>query len=441
MSKLIAPARLLNLRAAYRRAREGSEYWRHTLPDVPEGEIGLGTLASVPIHTSADIARLDRALRIRTGVPDSVRFTGGTTGKRLAIYRAVEHRADPQPEGGALRALGLTPSAGTGGPEGMVAGEHGLLQAPMKHRAGYDYAVQLLLREHDFEGYTARVRYMALPLPMLKRLMSVMIEHGCGPGDFDLAALMTWGYHLSPAWRARIQAAFPAAAIDTTYGFTETKARAPGCRECGAYHYGVDAVWEVLDPVRGTPNPEGLGRLVVTPLCDRDTVLFRYAPGDMVVRTPACPLVGEPGFRFAGREAQMVPVERDGRRAYPVFPVHVQEAVDTAHWIGWYNAPRHRGMTATEGRRAPQVADRARPGGSDRGSAGADLRPEAVPRRLGHPPCPGPRRPGRRQPTPRADRWARCRRRHRRTAPGRAATPRDLPMLTLPCPPCRGAHP
>ena len=140
--------------------------------------------------------------------------------------------------------------------------------------------------------------------------------------------------------------------ISDTFGFTEI----PGavgreCRACGNYHYGREAIWELVNPeTHARIDGEGVGKLLVTSLVPytNDLVLFRYEAGDLVKVGPYCEKGGEHGFRPLGRKSQSLFVNDEGTRRCVFHPSHVQEAIDTHHWIGRVRDLRFAGITAAD---------------------------------------------------------------------------------------------
>jgi phenylacetate-coenzyme A ligase PaaK-like adenylate-forming protein len=90
--------------------------------------------------------------------------------------------------------------------------------------------------------------------------------------------------------------------IQNGYGFTEMQGPAIECRPGGPFHLPAPSryAFEIVDPASGEPLPSGsLGRLLVTHLDRRGTVLLRYAPGDLAaLADDTCPSCGRRGPRI-----------------------------------------------------------------------------------------------------------------------------------------------
>lgn len=87
---------------------------------------------------------------------------------------------------------------------------------------------------------------------------------------------------VSPANRLEIEQTWHCR-VDEHYGMTETGlAGAVGCPVPGGYHvWESDLYYEIIDPVSGIPQPEGVrGEIVVTTLTRKAMPFIRYRTGD-----------------------------------------------------------------------------------------------------------------------------------------------------------------
>jgi phenylacetate-coenzyme A ligase PaaK-like adenylate-forming protein len=91
-------------------------------------------------------------------------------------------------------------------------------------------------------------------------------------------------------------------AIQNGYGFTEMQGPAFQCVEDGPFHPPTPAqyLFEIVDPATDRPLPDGEeGKVLVSHLNRRGTVLLRYAVGDVsTLEDGACPSCGRVGPRF-----------------------------------------------------------------------------------------------------------------------------------------------
>jgi len=92
--------------------------------------------------------------------------------------------------------------------------------------------------------------------------------------------------------------------INNGYGITETQGPAIQCAEESGTHQAVPEqfYFEIVDPLTGEPLPDGKpGRVLLSHLNRRGTVLLRYSPGDIAAMThETCPHCGRWGPRFVG---------------------------------------------------------------------------------------------------------------------------------------------
>ena len=347
--------RLRRLRDTWARARACSAYYRRALPDIPEQEIDFASLGEVPVSTKETFEQQHADMRTRQGMPPFMVFTGGSTGSPRVIYGTEEiiqrqsQGAEPGTPGASLP-LTLSTGGGHHGEVPFAGGARGVLHVPLRSASNYRWAWHLLSSEFAFQGFEPRVSGLMLPLPAVKKLVHFLLEDGCDLSPLALRWVGTFAWYLSGPWRKLISRVLAAPVIDY-FGFTEALGvLARECPSCGWYHYGADAIPEVVDVESRRPIETGMGSLLLTTLAPdiQDHVLFRYEPGDLVRIGPYCEAAGESGFRPCGRLSQALYLHIDGRKQ-PVLPAaDVQEIVDLEPLVARTRDIRFAGITESD---------------------------------------------------------------------------------------------
>lgn len=344
--------RLERLRHAWEYARQNSPYYSRILSPMQATEHPMEALRKVPICTAKIFERYHEEIRCRKGLPAFMVFTGGSTGKPRVIYGTEEilnHSANA-PIYGADTNLGSLILSTGGGHHGDVPipqGKRGGINIPLRSRANYFWASHLLRAEHQYEGYEKKISCLFLPLPAIKKLVHFLLEEECDLSELGLRWVGSYAWYLSPQWRRLIATVLNAPVVDH-YGFTESLGVIAGeCPACGMYHYGPDALPEIVDPWTHEPIQSGKGKLLVTSLHPgtRDHLLLRYDPGDLVIAGPFCEFAGDAGFRPCGREAHAVLLDNNLGRHILLVPTDVQELIDLEPLVGRMNEPRFAGVT------------------------------------------------------------------------------------------------
>ena len=124
-----------------------------------------------------------------------------------------------------------------------------------------------------------------------------------------LRVILALGEAVTEGMREEMRAHLPGEAarafINNGYGFTECQGTFVECCEMGGNHNPAPDLYhlEVLDPETMRPLPDGeVGRLAVTHLDRRGTVLLRYLVGDLAaMESGPCPHCGRSGGRLVIR--------------------------------------------------------------------------------------------------------------------------------------------
>lgn len=356
-------AREFSFWRTWKLTRQISPYYR-ALPELQEPCTFLDQLAALPIVTRATVAAEEAAFRRLDALPAAFLTTSGTSGSPLRIGILPEARAhidfllalDGAREVAETRPLTMHVVGSSNGTATTAYREIGTLGVPLRSRAGYSLAWQLLTAEHSFEGYSPRVRHIVMPLPAIKKLVHYILEEGLDPRALAVDQVVSYSAYLSRSWRKRIEQVL-GAPVQNVFGFTEIPAfSALECAGCGAFHASPDTIVEVLDGSGRTVGQGATGHLTVTTLRPEltDLPLLRYAPGDLVTLHDDCPLAGEPGFVPKGRECSAVGTALGARTQWLLFPFDVQDLLDDQPWIARSNHPRHMGVTRTEDESYPK---------------------------------------------------------------------------------------
>jgi hypothetical protein len=153
-----------------------------------------------------------------------------------------------------------------------------------------------------------RVTGLIMGSGALMAFMAWLFERGVDASTFRLRHVGTYGFRLSPHWRALVGDALGAEIYDN-FSLSEFATPALQCAGCGHWHWHVPPlVAEVVDVHTGRPLDKGVGVQVLTGLYPfvQAMPLIRYWTGDLVELGPPCATAGERGFRFRGRASQCV---------------------------------------------------------------------------------------------------------------------------------------
>ena len=180
-----------------------------------------------------------------------------------------------------------------GMPEGPPAA--GRVRVPWTYTANALRLIRELLAAPQADG--SRAIAMNIGAGALMALTAWLLERGDGPARFRLREISTYGFRLSPRWRAHVEDVWRTRIYDN-FSLSELKTPAVECSECGWFHWlEPPLVFEVVDHA-----------LVLTGLYPfvQAMPLVRYTTGDCVELGPRCRAAGDRGFRFRGRMKQCV---------------------------------------------------------------------------------------------------------------------------------------
>ncbi len=180
-----------------------------------------------------------------------------------------------------------------GMPEGPPA--PGRVRVPWTYTANALRLIRELLAAPQADG--SRAMAMNIGAGALMALTAWLTERGDDPKDFRLQEISTYGFRLSPRWRAHVERVWRTRIWDN-FSLSELKTPAVECSACGWFHWlEPPLVFEVVDHA-----------LVLTGLFPfvQAMPLVRYTTGDCVELGPRCRAVGDRGFRFRGRMRQCV---------------------------------------------------------------------------------------------------------------------------------------
>lgn len=178
-------------------------------------------------------------------------------------------------------------------PEGPPA--PGRVRVPWTYTANALRLLYELLATRQADG--SRAIAMNIGAGALMALTAWLLERGEDPARFALIEISTYGFRLSPHWRAHVEAVWSTRLYDN-FSLSELKTPAVECPACGWFHWlEPPLVYEVID-----------GALVLTGLYPfvQAMPLIRYTTGDFVELGPLCKAASDRGFRFRGRIRQCV---------------------------------------------------------------------------------------------------------------------------------------
>lgn len=188
----------------------------------------------------------------------------------------------------------------------LVAGLPGNQATPFDiHRSTDEIARQVAAHEATvLWGITSYVRRVVISaehqgLSFASVRMLFVAGESCPPGMAD-------------DLRVRLERlGSPGVAIQNGYGFTEMQGPTIRCAPDGPFHVPTPAryLFEIVNERTGSPREPGeRGRLLVSHLDRRGTVLLRYAVGDQAsIREGVCDQCGRPGTQIVG------PIRRSDR--------------------------------------------------------------------------------------------------------------------------------
>ena len=131
---------------------------------------------------------------------------------------------------------------------------------------------------------TGRINYLVGPAPVIAAIAARSEKKGTADQLSEIIdAVLLAGSFVSDE-NCRIISSLWHCRIDEDYGMTETGlGGAVGCKVSGGYHtWESDLYYEIVDPLSGSPLPEGqYGELVVTTLCRKAMPFIRYRTGDI----------------------------------------------------------------------------------------------------------------------------------------------------------------
>lgn len=155
----------------------------------------------------------------------------------------------------------------------------------------------------NIEGAQVEVLY-SFPLFLQKILTELESKH---KRLAHVTHIVTVGDFLDACTRRRCRQVFPHARITSTYGSTETGLMAYQCEHGADYHV-IEPDFTVRVWRDGAIHQSGLGRLLVTKLCDGGTPLLNYDVGDEVLLHDGPCACGETraSFRYLGRSTHQL---------------------------------------------------------------------------------------------------------------------------------------
>jgi len=286
------------LNVPFYRRRWGTKWKRVRRPQ----ELGL-----LPLLTKDEAIAHQRELLAGPAGAYGGTISSGTMSGDKAPLRVLHTAAEAQ----ALRdflARHAAPARGGRGPRGFVlevrAMHHGMPEgpaAPGRVRVPWTYTanalrlIRELLATRQADG--SRAIAMNIGAGALMALTAWLVERGDDPASFRLMEISTYGFRLSPTWRAHVERVWRTRVFDN-FSLSEFRTAAVECHACGWFHWlEPPLIFEVVD-----------GVLVLTGLFPfvQAMPLIRYTTGDLVELGPRCRAVGDRGFRFRGRVKQSV---------------------------------------------------------------------------------------------------------------------------------------
>lgn len=180
--------------------------------------------------------------------------------------------------------------------------------------------------------------------PGLRILTEWFDQRGIDPGSFGVSDLVGYGSLQPAGWRHRLERTWGARYHDL-YGLSEVVlSDAAQCPHCGAYHFALPIVPEVVDLATRRPVERGTGALVLTELYPyaQLQLLVRYWTDDVVELAKPCPLGGF-GIHVRGRRASSAIIDHTDGGALVVGSLQVgavcadlpDVAVEPISWAPW----------------------------------------------------------------------------------------------------------
>lgn len=281
-------------------ARTNSPFYREHLP--PEPITSLGQVSALPFTTPEDLRghgaqmlcvspkEIERVVTLdtsgSTGAPKRIFFTGAEQESTIEYFQhGMAEFVFP-----GERVMSLFPGNSPGSLNDLLSQALTRLKVdsivfgfPTPER--YEQLLHVILeRKVDFLVGAAETVAAVARLSQQKGLAPQLAQ--------QVRGVLLAAAFVSPADRLEIEQTWDCR-VDEHYSMTETAlAGAVGCPAPGGYHvWESDLYYEIIDPVTGLPQPEGVrGEIVVTTLTRKAMPFIRYRTGDFSRFLPGpCP--------------------------------------------------------------------------------------------------------------------------------------------------------
>lgn len=309
-------------------------------------------LADFPIVDAATIKRDFTKFYVMDRFPDFIITTGGTsTGvpsiipRNIDEYEAAWHAGTGQ-RPGEMMDTSRVPHCMVhllDNDHGFVFGaRHGqpIIGLPLVDQGHAEVVRRFIQEGVVVAGRRIPVRALSGSIGRLKAITAYLHAAGMDTRNAGIAMMLAYSWHATRFWRKIFQDVWGAQTA-AAFGMTEINIENPSqCPGCGGYHYQTGVIAEYLHPRTREAADQGDAVLTLTTLVPMTTVSprIRYWTNDLVRPLPACPRVGERGFRFVGRLESCLVVEEGAQARTILAPPDVLEVLEATPEVAMHGS-------------------------------------------------------------------------------------------------------